>query len=144
MQWQKAGAGFMRTKKPGPWAAQSSRSPYIGPPWLPRTPGLLCVSSMDAQFPVGSLGRGKKGSVLSAMPAGCPCLHSVLLAWGKPVMTVAVSGRRFHSARCETPRRGGVQRDEHPGTKKILIKCCDFLFFIAKHQPLMIFISSTT
>lgn len=110
---------FYEDKKPGPWAAQSPRSPYIGPPCLPRTPGLLCVSSMDAQFPVGSLGRGKKGGVLSAMPAGCPCLHSVLLAWGKPVMTVAVSGRRFHSARCETPRRGGVQRDEHPGTKKM-------------------------
>ena len=34
-------------------------------------------------------------------------------------MTLAVSGRRSHSARCEMPRWGGVQRDEHPGPKKM-------------------------
>ena len=34
-------------------------------------------------------------------------------------MTVAVSGRHCHTARYETPRWGGVQRDEHPGTKKM-------------------------
>lgn len=34
-------------------------------------------------------------------------------------MTVAVSSSHFHSSRCEIPRWGGVQRDKHPGTKRM-------------------------
>lgn len=82
-------------------------------------PGVLHVSSMDPQLPVGSSVKEERAVILHHAFLGAGIYTVFSLPEEKPLMGVAVSSRHLHSSKCEVPRWGGGQRDERLATKKM-------------------------